>query len=80
MDTDPEVKKAIDEAREAARKLPGYEHGAIQAAREAHHTDEGLPELGLAGYWCMDPVHIPDAIASLLPEAFPEGEPDVIEG
>lgn len=52
VDTDPEVQKAIAEAQAIAKTMPGYTPKG-QAPREAHQTDEGLPELGLAGEWWL---------------------------
>jgi len=58
VDTNPETKKLLDEAAEEAKKLPGYTGGYRQAKRAPHHTDEGLPDVGLAGHWWEGHVRV----------------------
>ncbi len=49
-DADPETQDMLDKMDESLRNRPDYV-GAKQAPREEHHTDEGLPNVGLAGEW-----------------------------
>jgi hypothetical protein len=55
VDTDPEVKEAMDTMKAKLKVHAGQGEmkyvESKQAEREAHHTDENLPPIGLAGDW-----------------------------
>ena len=74
-DTDPEVKAAITDFENKIKERADGEGmtyvGAKQAEREEHHTDEGLPPIGLAGDWWSHFAKAPPTIR-LTPEASEE--------